>query len=104
MSRAVLSVIGLTVALVAATGPLRAAPLADGACFADWSDAAPVVVSERLLAARDVQEMARRQRAGDLVRITLCRENARYVYRLILRDDKGRLSNLKIDAKGYLDR
>ena len=92
------------VALAAISGGARATSIAEGDCFADWSDAAPVVAQERLLAARDIQDMARRRQLGDLVRITLCRENARYVYRLIVRDGKGRLGNLKIDAKGPLDR
>ena len=75
-----------------------AAPANEDICFSNWSDAAPIVARERLIPARDVQEMSRRQLPGDVVRITLCREEAGYVYLLLLRDGQGRISNLKIDA------
>ncbi len=72
-------------------------------CFSNWSDAAPIVARERLLAARDIQAMSRRRRSGEVVRITLCREDTGYVYLLLLRDDRGRISNLKIDAHGGIE-
>ena len=71
----------------------------DGSCFTDWSDAAPIVARERLTAARDVQELARSRLSGDLIRITLCREEAGFVYRLLMRDAKGRMNNLVVDAR-----
>ena len=83
-----------------ATGVVSAAPDTVGNCFQDWSDAAPIVAREQLLAARDVQELTRRQLFGDVVRITLCREGTGYVYRLLHRDNNGRISNHKIDAHG----
>ena len=76
----------------------RAAPAAGDTCFSNWSDAAPIVARERLIPARDVQEMSRRQLPGDVIRITLCREEAGYVYLVLMRDGQGRVSNLKIDA------
>ena len=95
-----LPVITLFVAVVSqlTAGAVAAAPDTVGGCFQDWSDAAPIVAREQLLAAREVQEMTRRQLSGDVVRITLCREDTRYVYRLLHRDNAGRISNHKIDA------
>ena len=86
--------------VLALAGPVDAAPAATGDCFPNWSDAAPIVARERLMPARHVQQMSRRQLPGDVVRITLCREEAGYVYLLLMRDGQGRISNLKIDAYG----
>ena len=90
----------IALALAASLTPARAASEPPNICFSNWSDAAPIVASERLLAARDIQAMSRLRRTGEVVRITLCREDAGYVYLLLLRDDRGRISNLKIDAQG----
>ena len=90
-------------ALTASLSPVRAASEPSNICFANWSDAAPIVARERLLAAREIQAMSRRRRSGEVVRITLCREDTGYVYLLLLRDDRGRISNLKIDAQGGND-
>lgn len=80
--------------------PLGPAPAAaQEPCFSDWSDAAPVVARERLVAVRAVQDLVRSRQAGDVVRITLCRQADRYVYRLLLRDDHGRMSSLTVDAR-----
>ena len=90
----------ILLALGASFAPAHAVPDTANTCFSNWSDAAPIVARERLLAARDVQEMIRRTLPGDVVRITLCREEAGYVYLLLLRDGHGHISNLKIDAHG----
>lgn len=68
-------------------------------CYADWTEAAPIVTREKLRSAREVQEAARRDRIGDIVRITLCLDASDYVYRLLVRDAKGRISNLRVDAR-----
>jgi hypothetical protein len=79
--------------------PALAAPPVTAECFADWSEAAPVVVREQLTPARNVQELAQRHVAGALVHITLCREPRRYVYRLVVRDAAGRVSHRTVDAR-----
>jgi uncharacterized membrane protein YkoI len=84
--------------------PALAAPAGGGTCFEDWSDAAPVVLEEHLLSTREVHEQARHRLPGDLVRITLCQEGERYVYRLLMRDTNGRLSRLTVDARHPFDR
>ena len=72
---------------------------AGAACFLEWSDAALVVESERLTPVRSVHDLARRHVPGELVRITLCREADIYTYRLLVRDDQGRVSNFTVDAR-----
>ena len=75
------------------------APLAQaGECYREWSDAAPVVARERLRSASEVQGDTRDRLGADVVRITLCREDGVFVYRLTVRRTDGRISNLKVSA------
>ena len=84
---------------LAFSGPARANGLDQELCIADWSEAAPIVLRENLSTARDVQELARRRLDGDLVRITLCQDGPRFVYRIVMRDTRGRISSQTIDAR-----
>jgi hypothetical protein len=68
-------------------------------CYADWSDAAPVVRAEGLIAVKDIHELARRHRIGDLVKVTLCEEKGRFVYRIVVREAGGRIVALSTDAR-----
>jgi hypothetical protein len=88
-------------ALLPVASPLaRAAPPVAAVCFADWSEAATVVAREQLIPAKGVHELAQRHVAGaHLLHITLCREPSRYVYRLVVRDAAGRVSQHTVDAR-----
>ncbi len=94
----------LSLAVLLAAVATAPAAAADSPCYAEWSDAAPIVARERLRAALDIQILARRELSGDLIRITLCREDSRFVYRLLMRDLKGRISNFTIDARQPMPR
>lgn len=95
---AVFAAIAAVVALTGATsGSARAAP--SERCYADWSQAAEIVRSAALVTAKDVHERARLGQIGDVVRMTLCEENGRYVYRLVVREAKGQVIKLTVDAK-----
>ena len=94
------TVLQVLVAGVACCGFVSVATAAVGdRCFADWSTAAPVVQAEALASARDVHEQARRQRIGDIVRMTLCTDQERFVYRLMVRDSRGAMRVVVVDAK-----
>ena len=67
-------------------------------CYGDWSDAAPVVAREQLRSARDVQDMARLELGGEVVRIVLCEADGGFVYRLVLRRLDGRIGTLTVNA------
>jgi hypothetical protein len=95
---AVSTVATLGVALGGAV-PVRAAPFAEATCFADWSDAAPLVAAHNLTPAKGLHDLARRHVPGDLVRVTLCREETRFVYRLLVRQAGGHLSHVTVDAQ-----
>ena len=91
----------LIVALIA----LSPAPAAIGQsvrCFEDWSDAAPIVQSEGLVPARELQSWVRKRLKGKVIRVTLCQDGDRYIYRLLVREPKGRIRNRTVEAKGPL--
>lgn len=68
-------------------------------CYADWSQAAEIVRAESLVTAKDVHERARTSQIGDVVRMTLCEEKGRFVYRLVIREAKGHVVKRTVDAK-----
>ncbi|MEZ5853942.1 MAG: hypothetical protein R3D67_04055 [Hyphomicrobiaceae bacterium] len=71
---------------------------ADTQCFADWSDAAPIVSREGLRTARDVLGDTRDHLGAEVVRITLCQNQSGFIYRLVLRSSDGRLHNSTVSA------
>lgn len=100
MTPRLLTLLAVIFPLAALSGSVAAAQVAPapGTCLDNWSDAAPIVASEGLIPARDIQLYSRRRHGSDVVRITLCREASGYIYRLLLRDDRGRLSHVRIEA------
>ncbi len=91
-----------TALLVAAAGlPDRAA--AEG-CYADWSVAAPIVRQQGLATVEALTQLARPQISGDIVKTTLCEEKGGFVYRLLIREAGGRLTNKTVDARAPFGR
>lgn len=90
----------LTLSLLAALPP---AP-ARAACIDDWSVAAPIVHKEGLATVEVLSRLAQAKISGSIVKTTLCEENGGYVYRLVIRDLQGRLSNRTVDARSPFGR
>lgn len=86
----------LIAALLFGSGPARGESTT---CFENWSDAAAIVAKEALRPVSEIGRLTRQQTAAVLVRTTLCNENGRYVYRLVLRHGNGALRNLTVDAR-----
>jgi len=75
-------------------------PEAWAACITDWSIAAPIVHKEKLATVETLSRIAADELAGSsIVRTTLCEENGSFVYRILMRDDRGRLSARVVDAR-----
>jgi len=68
-------------------------------CIEDWSTAAPVVKAEGLATVEAVTKLAAARVKGDVVKVTLCQDGNRYVYRLVVRDAGGKHTRLTVDAK-----
>ena len=69
------------------------------ACYADWSDAAPIVRRQGLATVEALARLARPQISGDIVKTTLCEESGGFVYRLLIRDHNGQLTNRTVSAR-----
>jgi uncharacterized membrane protein YkoI len=68
-------------------------------CIDDWSTAVPVVKEEGLATVAAVAKLARDRFKGDIVKVTLCQRDGRYVYRILMRGSDGRLEPVIVDAK-----
>ena len=85
---------------VVSTAPAHAsAPPVENQCWADWSAAAPVVHREALRPAKDVRELAQKNTKGQLLNITLCAEQGKYVYRLLILKTAGTVEAVTVDAR-----
>jgi uncharacterized membrane protein YkoI len=78
-----------------AAQPVRAAEH----CIEDWSTALPVVKEERLATVEAVTDLAKGKVKGDLVKVTLCQQGQRWVYRLLMRGAGGKHAPVYVDAK-----
>ena len=93
------------IGVITAVTALQAAPVwaEEGACFADWSVAAPIVRQEGLMSVEQLTAAAHLKLKGDIVKATLCvakgAAGGRYEYRLVVRAADGRLTPLTVDAK-----
>ena len=91
----------LTAAIVmAAAAGLNARPVKAADCMADWATASQIVKSENLLTVEQLPSVAADQIQGQIVKTQLCRENGSYVYRLVVRDPKGQMKTVVLDARG----
>jgi hypothetical protein len=68
-------------------------------CIEDWSTALPVVKEEGLATVAAVAKLARERFKGEIVKVTLCQRDSRYVYRILMRGANGRLARVIVDAK-----
>lgn len=90
ITAATLSGIGTTMAGAYAQSP---------DCFASWTDAAPMVRREGLATIERVHRLARSHAVAEIVNGKLCQDGGRFVYHLVVRDARGPLKSMVVDAK-----
>jgi uncharacterized membrane protein YkoI len=72
----------------------------DSKCWSDWSEAAVIVRRETLMPVERVSRLASAKHPGaTIIKVTLCEEQSRFVYRLLLRDRQGQLKSELLDAR-----
>jgi len=89
---------------IIATAVLVPASAEAGSCYADWSVAAPIVSREGLVSVERLARLGEGKLPGDIVKTTLCEEGSGFVYRLVLRDLHGKLSNKTVNARNPFDK
>ncbi len=82
----------------------RAASADAPQCLSDWSVAAPIVRKEGLATVEQLAAAAKAGGKGDVVQVHLCKSDGKYSYRVTLRDNKGQLRTITIDARKLFDR
>src|SRR5262245_56109143 len=68
-------------------------------CIGDWSEAGPIVRREGLASMERVGRLARDRAGVAVVTSALCKSGEGYVYRLLVRGDRGQLNTLVVDAR-----
>jgi uncharacterized membrane protein YkoI len=86
-------------AFVLLAGALPWERAAAAGCYEDWSIAAPIVREQGLATVETLARRAEKKISGDIVKTTLCEEKGGFVYRLLIRDPNGRLTNHTVDAR-----
>lgn len=76
-----------------------AAARAGETCMADWSVAASIVRKEGLTTVEQLISLATKSGAGSIVRTTLCETDGNYVYRIVIKQDNGKLKTMTVDAR-----
>jgi hypothetical protein len=71
----------------------------DTSCIADWSIAAPIVHAQGLTTVETLSRIAATEMPGVIVKTTLCEEKGAFVYRILVRDERGKLINRTVDAR-----
>jgi len=75
-----------------------------GACFPDWSIAAPIVHREKLATVETLSAITAIEIPGSIVKTTLCEEDGAFVYRLVVREADGKLTSHTVDARSPFGR
>lgn len=102
MNRIATIVVCLTLGLLGTSRLALAESAGHPSCIADWSDAATVVLKEKLIPANSIHVLVRQRHDGELVRIVLCQDGPRYLYQIHLRRPAGQIVNQVIDARTAL--
>ncbi len=76
-----------------------AAARAGETCMNDWSVAAVVVRKEGLTTVEQLTKLAAKSGAGNIIRTTLCDVDGTYVYRIVLKEENGKLKSMTVDAR-----
>ncbi len=85
-------------ALVVAATQGAAAALAED-CFADWGAAGAIVRAQKLMTVSELSKLAGAEVAGAILKTTLCKDGDDYIYKLVVRDAKGQLKTVVVDAR-----
>ena len=102
MIKLIATLIAMSWCFVAATVPpvwAQTVAANDRKCFSSWSEAAPIVRREGLATIENVNRLARNHAVTEIVNSTLCEHQGRYIYRLVVREAKGPLKTLVVDAR-----
>jgi hypothetical protein len=91
--------LGQAVAVAAAAVVLPCSLTHADDCLSDWGMAGQIVRRENLITVEEVSRSLAADGIGELVKTTLCRSDAGYFYRLVIRSPTGQLRTTVMTAK-----
>jgi uncharacterized membrane protein YkoI len=94
--------VGLALAPAAAEDvrPQEARITTEAKCWTDWAEAAVIVRRETLIPVERVNKLAREKHPGaEIIKVTLCEEVGKFVYRVVLKQRQGQLQSVLLDAR-----
>jgi uncharacterized membrane protein YkoI len=86
-------------AIVVVTGLFLAAAENAAADCLPWKSAAPVIAKNSLLPGNVIYQMVQSRTGGQIIHASLCDENGRFFYKLVVLGPKGDVSNVTVDAR-----
>lgn len=63
-----------------------------------WKSAAPVIAKHSLLPANIIYQMVQSRTGGQIIHASLCDEDGRFFYKLVVLGAKGDVTNVTVDA------
>jgi uncharacterized membrane protein YkoI len=63
-----------------------------------WSAAAPIIAKNSLLPANTIYQMVQSRMGGQIIHASLCDDDGRFFYKLVVLGTKGDVSNVTVDA------
>ena len=64
-----------------------------------WASAAPVIKKNSLLPGNVIYQMVQSRTGGQIIHASLCDENGRFLYKLVVLGPKGDVTNVTVDAR-----
>lgn len=99
LNRFPLLALALVVPVLFAPPPVAVAVEAEVTCIEDWSLASKIVARERLVNVGELQGALPKSVEGAIVRAHLCEGREGYVYRVVVRDRRGHLTKVILEAR-----
>jgi uncharacterized membrane protein YkoI len=63
-----------------------------------WKEAADTIAKNSLLPANTIYQMVQSRMGGQIIHASLCNDNGRFFYKLVVLGTKGDVSNVTVDA------
>lgn len=67
-------------------------------CYADWGAAAEIVKQFNLITVEQLSKADAGQLGGQIIKTSLCKDGDDYIYKIVVRDTKGRLKTVVMGA------
>jgi len=84
--------------VVLATESWTIASASDEQCHSDWATASTIVASRNMVNVAELSRIAREKFDGQVMTARLCNDGDGYFYRVVIRQDDGRVKRVKINA------